>query len=157
MVNESNPGSITPDYSSFTPASEKASRTLSRTRKKDTKCEMALRRALWHKGYRYRKHYADAPGTPDIAFPGAKVAIFCDGDFWHGRNWDERRRKLKAGSNSGYWIPKIQRNRERDQQINEALRAEGWMVARFWETEILDDPQGVADQVIEVLEEAGGG
>lgn len=153
MVSKSDDSAQTPDYTSFTPASEKASRTLSRTRKKDTKCEVALRRALWHKGYRYRKHYDAAPGTPDIAFPGAKLAVFCDGDFWHGRNWEERRRKLEAGSNSGYWVPKIRRNQERDQQTSEALRAEGWTVARFWETDILDDPQGIAEEVIEILEE----
>lgn len=157
MVSKSDDSGQTPDYSSFTPASKKASRTLSRTRKKDMKCELARRGALWHRGYRYCKHYSDVPGTPDIAFPGAKVAVFCDGDFWHGRNWEERRRKLEAGSNPGYRIPKVRRNRERDQQANHAFRAEGWTVARFWETEILDDPERVANPLVEILEEADEG
>lgn len=142
------PKAPAPRYTHFTPASERASLTLSRTRMKDTKCEVLLRRTLWHKGYRFRKHHADAPGTPDIAFPSPKLAVFCDGDFWHGRDWEERRRKLQAGSNPGYWVPKIQRNRLRDREINAALEDAGWTVLRFWETDIMEDPERVAECIV---------
>lgn len=83
-------------------------RAMSRVRSKDTTPEIALRKALWARGLRFRKHYKQAWGSPDIAFPRAKVAVFYDGDFWHGRNWDKR--KATIPSNRDYWIPKIEHN-----------------------------------------------
>lgn len=142
-----------PRYDHFTPTSERASKALSRTRRKDTKCEVALRRELWHRGFRYRKHYADVPGTPDIPYLPVKLAIFCDGDLWHGRNWNERRHKLDNGSNPGYWIPKIERDRARDREVNEVLKARGWTVLRFWETDILKDPSRIAGEIIDALKD----
>jgi len=108
--------------------------TMSRIRSKDTAIEMRLRRALWAEGFRYRKHYKDIPGTPDIAFPGAKVAVFCDSRFWHGRDWEKRKNKLV--SNRDYWIRKIERNMERDKKVNKNLARSGWLVLRFWDTDI---------------------
>ncbi len=119
--------------------------THSRIRKKDTKPEMALRRALWAAGLRFRKHYSDVPGTPDIAFTKARVAVFCDGLFWHGHNWEERKPRLV--SNREYWIPKIERNMARDERVNRELEESGWTVLRFWESDIKTDLLGCVEVV----------
>lgn len=108
---------------------------MSRVRSKDTGIELTLRRALWAEGLRYRKHYRRAPGTPDIAFPGARVAVFCDSSFWHGRDLEKRKPRLKV--NRSYWIAKIERNMARDRRIDDELRELGWRVLRFWDTEIM--------------------
>jgi DNA mismatch endonuclease, patch repair protein len=113
---------------------EVISYTMSRIRSKDTSIEIRLRHALWSKGLRYRKHYKVAVGCPDIAFPRAKVAIFCDSTFWHGRDWEQRKPKLK--SNREYWISKIERNMTRDVKVTLQLQEEGWQVLRFWDVEI---------------------
>lgn len=123
------------------------------SRKKDTRCEVALRRMLWSAGYRYRKNVADLPGRPDIVFPKGKVAVFCDGDFWHGRDWEVRRQKLLRGSNSGYWVAKIQRNMERDLQNTRLLEGMGWTVLRFWESQIVASSAVVAQSIIRTLTE----
>ena len=81
------------------------------SKKTDTRCEVMLRRSLWAAGCRYRKHLPDLPGRPDVVFTRAKLVVFCDGDFWHGRDWESRSQKLSRGSNSDYWLAKIQRNR----------------------------------------------
>ncbi|MBR4504987.1 MAG: very short patch repair endonuclease [Candidatus Methanomethylophilaceae archaeon] len=107
---------------------------MSRIRGKDTGIELALRKELWSRGLRYRKNYRGAEGTPDIAFPGVKVAVFCDSEFWHGRDWEERKGTIK--SNRDYWIPKIERNIQRDSEVDDALRRDGWVVIRFWGEEI---------------------
>lgn len=110
---------------------------------KNTSIEVLLGRALWHRGLRYRKHTSGVPGHPDFCYIGKKVAVFCDGEFWHGRDWTEAKRRLK--SNREFWIAKIERNRQRDQEITELLEREGWTVLRFWESDIrkhLDDCVG---------------
>lgn len=107
---------------------------MSRIRSKNTSIEVLMCKALFAKGYRYRKHYKAAPGRPDIAFVSAKVAIFCDSSFWHGRNWPQLRRRLRG--NRDFWIDKIKRNRSRDRRITRELQASGWLVLRFWEEEI---------------------
>jgi DNA mismatch endonuclease (patch repair protein) len=117
----------------------------SRIRKKDTKPEVALRRALWAAGLRFRKHYEGASGTPDIAFTKVKVAVFCDGLFWHGHNWEER--KLRLVSNRECWIPKIERNMSRDERVNRELQEAGWTVLRFWESDIKRDLAGCVELV----------
>jgi DNA mismatch endonuclease (patch repair protein) len=81
--------------------------------------------------------------------------VFCDGDFWHGRDWEERREKLKAGANAEYWVAKIGRNIERDRKQEALLRESGWVVLRFWESEILADTEGVAGRVLAALQRAG--
>ena len=87
------------------------------------------------------------PGRPDVIFPGAKAAIFCDGDFWHGRNWDKLRKELGRRANSDYWIAKIEYNRKRDAEISQQLTKAGWRVMRLWEREIVTDPAQAAQRV----------
>jgi DNA mismatch endonuclease (patch repair protein) len=112
---------------------------------------VTLRRILWAAGCRYRKNVPGLLGRPDIVFPGPKIAVFCDGDFWHGRDWEARRVKLSNGTNAAYWLAKIQRNIERDRQNTRRLEEMGWAVLRFWESEIRAAPFGVAALVLEAL------
>ena len=125
----------TPSYQGLRPISERASAAArGASRKAKNRCEMALRRALWSAGCRFRTDVRDLPGRPDIVFSKARLVIFCDGDFWHGKDWGERATRLGRGHNSEYWLAKIQRNIERDRQRNERLRNDGWTVLRFWES-----------------------
>lgn len=128
---------------------EKSHRNMSRIRGKDTSIEVALRKALWAKGYRFRKNYKELPGSPDIAITKYKIAIFCDSEFFHGKDWEALRTKLEKGKNSGYWIKKIQRNMERDQEKDKMLRFGGWTVMHFWGKDILKD----TEECIKVIEE----
>ena len=116
---------------------------------KDTSIEMILRKALWKKGYHYRKNYKNLPGTPDIALTKYKIAIFCDGEFFHGKDWEILRPKLEKSNNSKYWLNKISRNREHDEEINKKLLFLGWTVIRFWGNDIKKDLNGC----IKVIEE----
>lgn len=95
-----------------------------------------LRKALWTAGHRYRLNYHGLPGQPDIVFVGKKVAIFVDGDFWHGKNWAARKRKLSKGNNPDYWIQQIETNIARDKRNQAELQDDGWTVLRFWESDI---------------------
>ena len=113
--------------------------------------EILLRRALWSMGARYRLHVVDLPGKPDIVFPIRRIAIFCDGDFWHDRAWAGQRQKIALGSNSAYWISKIEYNIVRDRAITKTLRSLGWTVMRFWEKDIRKDPVRVALRVTRTL------
>lgn len=145
-----------PSYKGRKPASAQASAAArGSSRKTDTKCELLLRRALWAAGCRYRKDLSTLPGRPDIVFPKARLAIFCDGDFWHGRDWESRRQKLSRGTNSDYWLAKIQRNIERDRQNTLQLKEMGWTVLRMWESEIRADLPGLVRRVIDVLRGLG--
>ena len=119
-------------------------------RSKDTKIERILRKTLWNKGYRYRKNYGELPGKPDIVLTKYRVAIFCDGEFFHGKDWEVLKSRLKKSNNSVYWISKISRNMERDNQINKELLFMGWTVIRFWGKEILKN----TDECVRVIEEA---
>lgn len=109
------------------------------SRKRDTKPELALRKALWALGVRYRIDAADLPGRPDLKFGAAHVVVFCDGDFWHGRNLEARLAKLNRGHNGPYWVAKIAANVERGRRHDAELRAAGWLVLRFWESDIATD------------------
>ena len=115
----------------------------------DTKIEIILRKALWKKGYRYRKNYNKLPGTPDIVLPKYKIAIFCDGEFFHGKNRNILKKKLENSNNSEFWINKIKRNRKRDDEINKRLFFEGWTVIRFWGEEIKKH----TEECVKVVEE----
>lgn len=130
---------------------EQRRRNMQAIRSRDTSIELTLRKALWARGHRYRKHYELVPGRPDIAFPGRRIAIFCDGDFWHGYKWEERRARIK--SNHAYWFGKIERNMQKDAQVGEALRELGWAVLRFWEHEIRSDPEACIARVERLLAE----
>lgn len=135
-------------YRGREPASPQASAAARGSSKKsDTQCERLLRQALWAAGYRYRKNVPDLPGHPDVVFTKARVAVFVDGDFWHGRDWENRRRKLQAGSNPDYWIAKIQRNIERDRETTSRLEGMGWTVLRLWESEIRSAPGEVVQRI----------
>ena len=119
--------------------------------KRDTRCEILLRSALWKLGLRYRVNVRSLPGRPDIVFPSRRVVVFCDGDFWHGREFSRRLKKLAKGHNAQYWTMKIRRNIERDHERTSELERAGWLVLRFWETDILRDPSGVADGAARVI------
>jgi DNA mismatch endonuclease (patch repair protein) len=121
------------------------SRTMSRIRGKDTSIETALRKALWHSGIRYRKNYSGLPGKPDIAITKHRIAVFCDGDFWHGKEWDTK--KLRIKNNSEFWLSKIERNMNRDVQTDRVLFIKDWTVLRFWGTEIEKDLSGCVDEI----------
>lgn len=121
-----------------------------RIRSKDTSIELALRRELWKRGIRYRKNVQDLPGKPDIVFKKAKVAVFCDSEFWHGYDWDSR--KDKIGTHREYWIPKIERNIQRDREVDADLENLGYEVLRFWGKDILADPSACADKVQTAIE-----
>lgn len=115
---------------------------MSRIRSKDTSIEVSLRKLLWHAGYRYRKNYARLPGTPDIAMTKFKIAIFCDGEFFHGKNWVTREREhVRRGSNGDYWLKKIERNIARDNEVDQKLNELGWTVIRFWGNDINKHPE----------------
>ena len=110
------------------------SENMSRIRGKDTSIEIKLRKALWARGIRYRKTCKDIPGKPDICFKGKKIAVFCDSEYWHGKYLMEGRYIPKT--NTEFWVNKIKRNMERDQEVNELLSSQGWKVIRFWGEEI---------------------
>lgn len=120
---------------------------------KDTKIEVLLRKALWHKGYRYRKNYKKLEGKPDIVLTKYKIAIFCDGEFFHGKDWEKLRERLKRGDNGEFWIKKIARNRnmEHDNDINKRLEFEGWTVLRFWGNDIKRNPEECVKTVEETI------
>lgn len=126
------------------------SRTMSRIRSKDTSIEVRLRKGLWKKGYRYRKNYKALPGSPDIALTKYKIAVFCDSEFFHGKDWEVLQAKLAKGSNPDYWLKKIGRNRDRDVENDRKLLFLGWTVIHFWGRDILQNTA----ECIRVIEEA---
>jgi DNA mismatch endonuclease (patch repair protein) len=121
--------------------------TMSRIRSKNTSIELALRRALWARGLRYRIHFSDLPGSPDIVFTKSRVAIFCDSSFWHGRDWKKRKSKIR--SNREYWLKKIGGNIARDRRVSKLLLSSGWKVLRFWDVEITSDTEACVQKVME--------
>ena len=130
---------------------EQRRKNMQAIRSKDTSIEIALRTALWHRGVRYRKNYKQLPGKPDIVITKHKIAIFCDSDYWHGYDWENRHQKIK--SNRDYWIPKIERNMARDKEVNEMLETQGWIVLRFWEWQIKKRLNECVDVVIKTIAE----
>lgn len=133
-----------PSFSGYRPSSEASSRAKQANPARDTLPELYLRRALWRLGLRYRTHWPKLPGRPDIVFCKAKLAIFCDGDFWHGRNWAQLKSALERRANASYWVAKIAANRARDERTRRAIRRRGWQVMRLWETDIRRDPDLIA-------------
>lgn len=104
---------------------------MSRIRSRNTASEVALRQALHRRGLRFRIHVGNLPGRPDIVFPAAQLAVFVDGDFWHGRHYAAKHAEWKE-----YWRAKIARNMERDRAADTALAAAGWRVLRIWERDL---------------------
>lgn len=113
---------------------EQRRRNMQAVKSKGSKIETALAKALWAKGFRYRKNDKTVFGKPDLTFKKYKIAVFVDSEFWHGKNWEERKHDHK--SNQDFWHKKIERNIERDKEVNEKLSAEGWKVLRFWGKDI---------------------
>lgn len=133
---------------------EVRSRVMARVRSRDTGPEVALRQAMYALGLRgWRCHRRALPGTPDIAFGRARLAVFVDGAFWHGHP-----SRYKEGQSGAYWDEKIQRNRERDRRVDRELKRIGWTVLRLWDFEVLRDPVGTAVRVqheLRALEDLG--
>lgn len=120
-------------------------------KQKDTGIEITLRKALWAAGYRYRKNYTKLPGKPDIVFTKYRICVFCDSEFWHGKDWDVNRDRMAKANNADFWIKKIERTIERDSEVNQRLRSMGWQVIRFWGNEIQKDTEGCVQTIKEAI------
>lgn len=143
-------------YQGRQPASEESSAAArGASKKSDTRCEVALRQLLWRAGCRFRKNDSSLPGKPDVVFPRVRIVLFCDGDFWHGRDWEQRKQKLGRGTNSDYWVAKIGRNREQDSRHTRELLAAGWTVLRVWETDVMNRPASIVAPILALLDERG--
>lgn len=110
------------------------SKNMQAIRSTGTKDEILLAKALWHLGYRYRKNNRTVYGTPDLTFKKYKIAIFVDSEFFHGKDWETEKDRVKT--NTAYWQKKIERNRQRDIEVNNYLKVQGWKVIRFWSAEV---------------------
>lgn len=128
---------------------EQRHKNMSHIKSKDTSIEIRLRKELWRKGYRYRKNCKDLPGSPDIVLTKYRIVIFCDGEFFHGKDWEKLREHLKNSNNNQYWISKISRNIDRDDEDNKKLIAMGWTVLRFWGKDITNN----LDECVQAIEE----
>lgn len=128
---------------------EQRRKNMQAVKNKDSKIELLLRKELWNRGLRYRKNVNKIFGKPDIVFMGKKVAVFCDSEFWHGYNWEERKKDFK--SHQEFWISKIERNIERDREVTQRLKAEGWTVLRFWGKDIKKNVVQCADEITTVI------
>ena len=124
---------------------EQISHNMKQVKNKDSQIEILLRKELWRRGLRYRKNHRKIYGNPDIVFINKRVAVFCDSEFWHGYDWEER--KLDIKTNENFWIPKIERNIRRDKEVTEMLEKEGWIVLRFWGNDIKRDASSCADVI----------
>lgn len=122
------------------------SENMSRIKSKDTSIETMLRKELWRRGFRYRKNCKDVYGKPDICFKSKKIAIFCDSEFWHGKQLLEG--KYMPKTNTKFWVDKITRNIERDNEVNNFLEKEGWTILRFWESDIKKDMEKVLNEIL---------
>ena len=127
----------------------KRRQAMSRIKSKDTSIEVTLRKALWRAGIRYRKNYSKLPGTPDIAITKHRIAVFCDGEFWHGKDWEKKQSSIK--SNREYWIKKIERNICRDNETRNKLNNYDWTIIRFWGKEILMDVESCVEEIKDII------
>ncbi|MCR4891093.1 MAG: very short patch repair endonuclease [Lachnospiraceae bacterium] len=128
---------------------EQRHKCMSHIRSKDTSIELALRRRLWSEGFRYRKNYKKLPGSPDIALTKYRIAIFCDSEFFHGKDWEILKPTLMKGKNGDFWVRKISRNMERDVESDKKLLYLGWTVIHFWGSQIKKH----IDECIQVIRE----
>lgn len=125
---------------------EQIKRRMANVRRQDTDIELALRSALHRRGHRFRKNVKGLPGSPDIVFPGKKLAVFVDGDFWHGWRFESKKGKLKP-----FWRDKVERNIVRDVRNTTDLEALGWRVLRVWEHDVKRDLDSVVALVEAVM------
>jgi len=123
---------------------------MSKIRAKETKPEQIFRKTLWAIGVRYRKNVNKLPGKPDIVISKFKLIVFVDGAFWHGYNWEEKKNKIK--SNREFWIPKVERNMQRDAEINSVLEGLGWNVIRFWDFQVKNELGVCIQKILEHIE-----
>lgn len=128
---------------------EQRTKNMKAIKNKGSKIEIMLQKELWHRGLRYRKNAANVYGKPDIVFIGKKVAVFCDSEFFHGYDWENKRNEIK--SNRDFWLPKIERNIQRDIEVTEKLKSEGWTVIRFWGKDIKNNLKECADIIENAL------
>lgn len=128
---------------------EQRHKNMQHIKSNDTKIEVLLRKALWQKGYRYRKNYKELPGKPNIVLKKYKIAIFCEGEFFHGKDQEVLKPRLEKSNNSEFWINKISRNVEQDDEINKKLLFMGLTVIRFWGNDIKKH----TDECVRVVEE----
>ncbi len=126
------------------------SKTAKKIKSKNTKIELLMGKALWHKGMRYRKNDKTIFGKPDFVFKKKKIAIFCDSEFWHGYNYLVKGERFKT--NIDFWEKKILRNIERDKEVNEKLKKDGWIVLRFWGKEIEKELETCVNKIKKVYE-----
>lgn len=122
---------------------------MSKVKLKDGKAENLLAKFLWHKGYRYRKNYKRLPGSPDIAILRYRIAVFVDGEFWHGKDWEMRKSRLNR--NREYWIEKIEENMARDLRNDQLLTQYGWKPIHFWEKEVMKNVSACVAEVEEAI------
>lgn len=132
---------------------KKRSKMMSKIRGHNTKPELIFRKALWKKGIRFRVNNKQLPGKPDVSIKKYKLAIFIDGEYWHGYNWDERKPKLRT--NRKFWIPKIERNMQRDIEVNRELKNMGYTIFRFWSHEVKDNLKTCINDVMVYLHLTG--
>lgn len=125
------------------------SKQMSKIRGTGNKLEVRFRKEFWRRGFRYRANVKKMIGKPDIVFNKYKTVVFIDGEFWHGHNWADKREKIK--SNRAFWIPKIERNMQRDREVNQALNEQGYIIFRFWEKEVKKNFEICVEKVIEHL------
>lgn len=130
---------------------EQVSYNMKQIKNKGSEIEVLLQKELWRRGLRYRKNVKKIEGKPDIAFIGKKIAVFCDSEFWHGYDWENRKKEFKT--NQDFWIPKIERNMERDIEVNTILQNEGWVVLRYWGNDIKKNTSTIVDEIQKVLAE----
>jgi len=128
------------------------SRIMAKIRGKNTKPELLLRKALWKRNIRFRIHDKSLPGRPDIVIKKYKLAIFVDGEFWHGKNWEQKKEKMQT--NRSFWVPKIERNMQKDHLHTTALKDMGYAVFRFWADELMSGPDAFVNQVMLYIETA---
>ena len=128
-------------------------RNMKYIKSRDTKPELTLRRALWHSGLRgYRKNYQALPGKPDIAYTRYKIAVFVDGEYFHGKDWNNGlKERTQRGTNASYWTAKIERNIRHDCEVESRLRSLGWQVIRFWSRDVLKNPDECVKRIREAV------
>lgn len=131
--------------------SEQRHKNMKNIKSKDTEIELILRKALREKGYGYRKNFKELPGCPDIVLTKYRIAIFCDSEFFHGKDWEVLKPQLERGKNSEFWINKIGKNIERDNRVNQELLYLNWTVIRFWGKEIKKHPETCVQVIEEVI------
>lgn len=125
---------------------------MSQVKLKNGDAEQLLAKQLWHLGIRYRKNYKKLPGSPDIAITKDRIAVFIDGEFWHGKDWESRKERLQR--NREYWIEKIEENMARDQRVDAQLRALGWTPIHFWSKDVLKTTDSCVEVILNTIEKA---